>query len=79
MTTKIGNKTAVESHRDQETAKARAELLRRAEAEGVRPFTSLEDFAGTQCSPLTLMLMHFCAKSATTAIGHLGASKVYRH
>lgn len=31
---------------ERETARARAELERMAEAEGVRPFTSLEDFAG---------------------------------
>jgi hypothetical protein len=29
-----------------ETAKARADLLRRAEAEGIKPFTSLEEVAG---------------------------------
>ena len=29
-----------------ETAKARADLLRRAEAEGVKPFTSLQEVAG---------------------------------
>jgi len=39
-------KTPIDKDRDHETAKARAELLRRAEMEGVKPFTSLEDFAG---------------------------------
>jgi hypothetical protein len=39
-------KTPIEPDRDQDTAKARADLLRRAEAQGVKPFTSLEDFAG---------------------------------
>jgi hypothetical protein len=34
-----------QAERDRETAHFRAELLRRAEAEGVKPFTSLEDFA----------------------------------
>ena len=29
-----------------ETAKARADLLRRAEAEGIKPFTSLQEIAG---------------------------------
>ncbi len=32
--------------REREAAEARAELLRRAEEQGVKPFTSLEDFAG---------------------------------
>jgi len=32
--------------REHETARARADLLRRAEAQGIKPFTSLEDFAG---------------------------------
>jgi hypothetical protein len=32
--------------RDREIAEARAELLRRAEAHGVKPVTSLEDLAG---------------------------------
>lgn len=31
-----------------ETAKARADLLRRAEAEGIKPFTSLEEIAGNE-------------------------------
>lgn len=34
-----------EDGRDDETARARAELERLAESEGVRPFTSLEEFA----------------------------------
>ena len=34
------------AERERETAEARAELLRRAEAQGIKPFTSLEDFAG---------------------------------
>ena len=29
-----------------ETAKARADLLRRADAEGIKPFTSLDEIAG---------------------------------
>jgi hypothetical protein len=36
----------VESDRDRETASVQAELLRRAEAQGIKPFTSLEDIAG---------------------------------
>ncbi len=39
-------KTPIEADRNHETARARADLLRRAEAQGVKPFTSLEDFAG---------------------------------
>lgn len=38
--------TPTEPDRDSNAAKARAELLRRAELQGVKPFTSLEDFAG---------------------------------
>lgn len=38
--------TPIEPDRDHEAAKARADLLCRAEAQGVKPFTSLEDFAG---------------------------------
>jgi len=34
----------IEANHDGETA--RADLLRRAEAQGVKPFVSLEDFAG---------------------------------
>jgi hypothetical protein len=36
----------IDADRERQTAKARAEVLRRAEAESVKPFTSLEDFAG---------------------------------
>jgi len=36
----------IEADRKNEAARARADLLRRAEAQGVKPFTSLEDFAG---------------------------------
>jgi len=38
--------TLKDADREHETAKARADVLRRAEAQGVKPFTSLEDFAG---------------------------------
>lgn len=44
--TKINTKTQIDAERERETAQARAALLRRAQAEGVKPFTSLEDFAG---------------------------------
>ncbi len=44
--TKINTKTRTDAEHERETAKARADLLRRAEAQGVKPFTSLEDFAG---------------------------------
>lgn len=33
-------------NRDRQVAEARAELLRRAEAHGVKPISSLEDLAG---------------------------------
>jgi hypothetical protein len=46
MTMKTVTKAPIEANHERETAKARAELLRRAEAQGVKPFTSLEDFAG---------------------------------
>ena len=46
MSTKRITKRPIEANHDRETAKARAELLRRAEAQGVKPFSSLEDFAG---------------------------------
>jgi hypothetical protein len=35
-----------DANHDNETAKARADLLRRAEAEGIKPFTSLQEVAG---------------------------------
>jgi hypothetical protein len=35
-----------DANHNNETAKARADLLRRAEAEGIKPFTSLEEVAG---------------------------------
>lgn len=43
---KTNTKTQTDAERERETAEARADLLRRAEAQGVKPFTSLEDFAG---------------------------------
>jgi hypothetical protein len=45
MTTKF-DKAAIDADREHEIAKVRAEILRRAEEEGVKPFTSVEDFAG---------------------------------
>ena len=36
----------INANRDRETAEARAELLRRAEAHGDKPITSLEDLGG---------------------------------
>jgi hypothetical protein len=38
--------THIDADRERETKMARAELLRRAEAQGVKPFTCLEDLAG---------------------------------
>ncbi len=46
MVTKINTKTRTGAEREGETRDARADLLRRAVAQGVKPFTSLEDFAG---------------------------------
>lgn len=46
MMTKINTDTWTDAERERETAATRADLLRRAEAQGVKPFTSLEDFAG---------------------------------
>ena len=36
----------IDADREREIAEARADLLRRAEAQGVRPITSLEELAG---------------------------------
>lgn len=44
--TKRNIQTQTEAERERESAAARTELLRRAEAQGVKPFTALEDFAG---------------------------------
>ena len=44
MSTIIDRQTDID--RDGEIAEARADLLRRAEAHGVKPVTSLEDLAG---------------------------------
>ena len=38
--------TPIDADREREIAEARAELLRRAEAHGVKPITSLENLAG---------------------------------
>ena len=35
-----------DANHNNETAKARADVLRRAEAEGIKPFTSLDEVAG---------------------------------
>ena len=35
-----------DANHNSETAKARADLMRRAEAEGIKPFTSLDEVAG---------------------------------
>lgn len=45
MTTTI-TEPPIDADREREIAKARAEVLRRAEEQGVKPFTSFEDFAG---------------------------------
>ena len=44
--TKRHIKTRTEAERERESEAARADVLRRAEAQGVKPFTVLEDFAG---------------------------------
>src|SRR6266852_7239466 len=46
MTMKTITKTPIETNHERETAKVRADLLRRAEAQAVKPFASREDFAG---------------------------------
>ena len=38
--------TPIDADRERELEMARAELLRRAEVQGVKPFTSLEDLKG---------------------------------
>jgi len=38
----------IDADRERDIAEARADLLRRAEAQGVKPVTSLEDLAGDQ-------------------------------
>ena len=38
--------TNIDAERSREISEARAEVVRRAEAQGVKPFTSLEDFKG---------------------------------
>ena len=35
-----------DANHNNQTAKARADVLRRAEAEGIKPFTSLDEVAG---------------------------------
>jgi hypothetical protein len=45
MTTTIPESPA-DADREREIAKARADVMHRAEGQGVKPFTSLEDFAG---------------------------------
>jgi hypothetical protein len=45
MTTKITD-SPVDANRQSEIAKARAEVMRRAAAQGIKPFRSLKDFAG---------------------------------
>ncbi len=42
----IITETPIDADRERETEMARAEVLRRAEAQGVKPITSLEDLAG---------------------------------
>ena len=39
-------KDKIRAERQREVEKARKDLLRRAEAQGVRPFMSLQEFAG---------------------------------
>jgi hypothetical protein len=44
--TTIVPESQLEADRERQTAEARADVLCRAEAQGVKPFTSMEDFAG---------------------------------
>lgn len=43
---KANSTTPADVENERATAEARADLLRRAEAQGVKPFTAPEDFAG---------------------------------
>jgi hypothetical protein len=43
---KANSTTPTDIESERATAEARADVLRRAEAQGVKPFTALEDFAG---------------------------------
>ncbi len=43
---KANSTTPTDIESERATAEARADLLRRAEAQGIKPFTALEDFAG---------------------------------
>lgn len=43
---KADSTTPTDIEGEHASAEARADLLRRAEAQGVKPFTALEDFAG---------------------------------
>ena len=45
MTTRITD-PPIDHDLEGATAKARAEILQRAEAQGIKPFTSVKDFAG---------------------------------
>lgn len=45
MPTKITD-SLIDADRESEIAKARADVMRRADAQGVKPFTALQDFAG---------------------------------
>jgi hypothetical protein len=45
LTTTI-TESPIDAGREREIAKARAEVLRLAEVEGINPFTNLEDFTG---------------------------------
>jgi hypothetical protein len=40
------SETPIDSEREHEITEARAEVLHRAEAQGVKPFKSVEDFKG---------------------------------
>ncbi|HEV7475520.1 MAG TPA: hypothetical protein VGN90_15810 [Pyrinomonadaceae bacterium] len=40
------SESQIDADRERETAKARANVMRRAEEQGVKPFSSLEDLAG---------------------------------
>lgn len=49
-----------------EAAQRRADLLARAEAQGVKPFTSINDFAGDPELTADLDIEESCVKSAKT-------------
>lgn len=63
--------TPIEANHDREAA--RADILRRAEAQGVKPFESLEAFAGDRELTADFDVDAFLRQVAKTATDHLEA------